>query len=260
MGKVYIVGAGPGDIELITVKALKCIQQADVIMYDRLVNKELLTFAKEGADLIYCGKLPNYHTMKQETIHKFLVKYAKVGKMVTRLKGGDPYIFGRGGEEAEYLVKNRIPFEVVPGITACMAASSYSGIPLTQRNISGNVAILTGHRTTEKNNLLFNLPFLRAADTLCIYMGIGNIKTIQTQLLKADKDEKTLVAFIEWASTDKQRTTISTIENMVKTVEQKGIENPCIIIVGEVVRYHSTLNWFEKVSTNTIAFEAGVSR
>ncbi|WP_243386783.1 uroporphyrinogen-III C-methyltransferase [Bacillus kexueae] len=260
MGKVYIVGAGPGDPELITIKALKCIQKADVIMYDRLVNKELLSYAKEGADLIYCGKLPNYHTMKQETINKFLVKYAKAGKTVVRLKGGDPYVFGRGGEEAEYVAKHQIPFEVVPGITASIAASSYSGIPLTQRNISGNVTILTGHRVNEENHLLNNLSFLKAADTLCIYMGIGNIETIQAQLLKADKSEQTPVAFVEWASTDKQRTIISSIEKMAHDVNEKEIENPCLIIVGEVVKFHSKLNWFEDVPSRSMIVEAGASQ
>src|SRR5699024_9389906 len=136
MGKVYLVGAGPGDVDLITIKAVKCIQEADVILYDRLINQELLNYAKSDTELIYCGKLPNYHSMKQETIQRFLVKHAKQGKIVTRLKGGDPFVFGRGGEEALYLQKNGIPFEVVPGITSGIAAPAYAGIPVTHREFS----------------------------------------------------------------------------------------------------------------------------
>ncbi|WP_243289932.1 uroporphyrinogen-III C-methyltransferase [Bacillus sp. FJAT-47783] len=259
MGKVFIVGAGPGDQELITVKALKCIQTADVIMYDRLVNKELLAYAKKDADLIYCGKLPNYHTMKQETINKFLVKFAKSGKTVTRLKGGDPYLFGRGGEEAEYLVKNHIAYEVVPGITACVAASSYSGIPLTHRHVSGNVAIITGHRAKEENHQLNDVRYLQSVDTLCIYMGVGNLQTIQQKLLNAKKDKLTPVAFVEWASTPLQRTTISTLENMVEDAQKQKIENPCLIIIGDVVKFHSKLNWFEEKNHKELAIHAGAT-
>ena len=146
MGKVYLVGAGPGDPELITVKGVRCIQQADVILYDRLVNQELLDYAKPNVELINCGKLPNYHLLQQETINRFLVKYAQKGKTVTRLKGGDPFVFGRGGEEAEVCEKAGVPFEVVPGITAGIAAPAYAGIPVTHRDYSSSFAIITGHR------------------------------------------------------------------------------------------------------------------
>jgi len=146
VGKVYLVGAGPGDPDLITVKGLRCLKQADVILYDRLVNPELLENAKEGAQLVYCGKLPHYHTMKQETINHFLVKYAKKGYNVVRLKGGDPFVFGRGGEEAEECAKHNVPFEIVPGITAGIAASAYAGIPVTHRTLSKSFAFITGHQ------------------------------------------------------------------------------------------------------------------
>ena len=145
MAKVFLVGAGPGDPELITLKGIKCIKKADVILYDRLVNEELLAYAKADAELIFCGKLPNYHVLQQETINHLLVKHAKKGKIVTRLKGGDPFVFGRGGEEAEFLAKNRVEFEIVPGITSGIAASAYAGIPLTHREISSSFAFVTGH-------------------------------------------------------------------------------------------------------------------
>lgn len=247
MGKVYIVGAGPGDPELITLKAIKCIEKADVILYDRLVNKELLNYAKEGADLIYCGKLPNYHTMKQETINKFLVKYAKSDKTVTRLKGGDPFVFGRGGEEAEYLARHQIPFEIVPGITAAMAASSYAGIPLTYRNMSASCAFITGHRANSEENVLEELKLMKSVDTLAIYMGVSNVPNIQQKLLKAGRKPNTPIAFIEWASTPEQRTIISTIKEMKNDAHIHQIENPCLIIIGEVVKFHHSLNWFEQL-------------
>ena len=149
-GKVYLVGAGPADEYLITLKAIKCIQQADVILYDRVVNQELLSYAKPGADLINCGKMPDYHLMKQETIHHFLIRYAKSGKIVTRLKGGDPFVFGRGAEEAEALVKQNIPFEIVPGVTSGIAAAAYAGIPVTHRDVSSSVAFVTGHHKNDE--------------------------------------------------------------------------------------------------------------
>jgi len=251
MGKVYIVGAGPGDPELITLKAIKCIEKADVILYDRLINKDLLKYAKKDADLIYCGKLPNYHTMKQETINKFLVKYAKNDKIVTRLKGGDPFIFGRGGEEAEYLARHQVPFEIVPGITAAMAASSYAGIPLTFRNVSRSCAFLTGHRALNDENELEELKLMKSVDTLAIYMGVSNIPKIQSKLLKAGRKPNTPVAFIEWASTLEQRTIISTIKEMNKDAKIHEIENPCLMIIGDVVKFHHTLNWFEKVHSHS---------
>ncbi|MDQ0161677.1 uroporphyrinogen-III C-methyltransferase [Bacillus alveayuensis] len=258
MGKVFIVGAGPGDPELITLKAIKCIQQADVIMYDRLINKELLQYAKKDADLLYCGKLPNYHTMKQETINKFLVKFAKAGKVVTRLKGGDPFLFGRGGEEVEYLVRHQIPFEIVPGITAAMAASSYAGIPLTFRNVSASCAFITGHRAEDNKSQSEEIHLMKSVDTLAIYMGVSNLPTIQKKLQLAGCDIQTPVAFIEWASTNKQRTIISTIKEMVNDAAKHQVKNPCLMIVGEVVKFHQSFNWFENEPEN-LSLNAGVT-
>ncbi|MGG2066460.1 uroporphyrinogen-III C-methyltransferase [Bacillus sp. S14(2024)] len=246
MGKVYIVGAGPGDPDLISVKGVKCIQQADVILYDRLVNKELLSYAKPEADLIYCGKLPNYHTMKQETIHAFLVKYAKKGKVVTRLKGGDPFVFGRGGEEAEALVKHGIPFEVVPGITAGIAASAYAGIPVTHRDASTSFAVVTGHRKEGAEEEVKWENLAKGVDTLAVYMGVSNLSYICEQLLKHGKSEHTPVAMIEWGTTASQRTITGTLGTIVSVAENEQVQNPSMIVIGEVVRFREKIHWFEQ--------------
>ncbi|WP_369900441.1 uroporphyrinogen-III C-methyltransferase [Bacillus manliponensis] len=255
MGKVYIVGAGPGDPDLISVKGVKCIQEADVILYDRLVNKELLSYAKQGADLIYCGKLPNYHTMKQETIHSFLVKYAKKGKVVTRLKGGDPFVFGRGGEEAEALAKHSIPFEVVPGITAGIAASAYAGIPVTHREASASFAVVTGHRKDGAQEEVKWENLAKGVDTLAVYMGVSNLPYICEQLLKYGKDEHTPVAIVEWGTTSMQRTIVGTLSTIVTIANKEEIKNPSMIVIGEVVRFREKIQWFE----GTMAAEYPVS-
>ncbi|PFK45508.1 uroporphyrinogen-III C-methyltransferase [Bacillus cereus] len=251
MGKVYIVGAGPGDPELISVKGVKCIKQADVILYDRLVNKELLSYAKPDADLIYCGKLPNYHTMKQETIHAFLVKYAKKGKIVTRLKGGDPFVFGRGGEEAEALAKHGIPFEIVPGITAGIAASAYAGIPVTHRDASASFAVVTGHRKEGAEEEVKWENLAKGVDTLAVYMGVSNLPYICKQLLKHGKGEETPVAIVEWGTTSSQRTITGTLGTIVTIAEKEQIQNPSMIVIGEVVRFREKIHWFEQQTNIT---------
>ncbi|PFK17375.1 uroporphyrinogen-III C-methyltransferase [Bacillus cereus] len=244
MGKVFIVGAGPGDPELISVKGVKCIEQADVILYDRLVNKELLSCAKTDAELIYCGKLPNYHTMKQETIHEFLVKYAKQGKVVTRLKGGDPFVFGRGGEEAEALAKQGIPFEIVPGITTGIAAAAYAGIPVTHRDTSASFAIITGHRKEGAEELKWG-NLVKGADTLAVYMGVSNLPYICGQLLKYGKEKNTPIAIIERGTTVKQRTVTGTLGSIVEIAKNERIKNPSMILIGEVVHCREKIHWFE---------------
>jgi uroporphyrin-III C-methyltransferase len=247
MAKVFLVGAGPGDEDLLTIKALKCIQKADVILYDRLVNKEILKHAKKDCDLIYCGKLPNFHMMKQETINHFLVKYAKNGKIVTRLKGGDPFIFGRGGEEAEALAKNKIPYEIVPGVTAGVAASAYAGIPVTHRYLSASVAFVTGHRREGADEETKWESLANGIDTLAIYMGVSNLPYIQQMLVKYGKDPNTPVAVIHWGTTDVQRTVTGTLENIYDRVNEQNISNPSMIIVGEVVKLRDKLSWYEEL-------------
>ena len=211
LAKVYLVGAGPGDPELITIKGLNCIKKADVILYDRLVNNELLQYAKEDAELIFCGKLPNFHVLQQETINHLLVKHAKKGKTVTRLKGGDPFVFGRGGEEAEYLAQNRIEFEIVPGVTSGIAASAYAGIPLTHRNISSSFAFVTGHSKNFEEDRIKWESLSNGVDTIAVYMGVKNFPRIQEKLLTYGKNPETPVAFIQWGTLSEQRTVISTL-------------------------------------------------
>ena len=246
MGKVYLVGAGPGDVELITLKGLKCIQEADVILYDRLVNKDLLQYAKKDAELINCGKLPDYHLMQQETINKFLVKYAHKGKIVTRLKGGDPFIFGRGGEEAEECFQAGIPFEIIPGITAGIAAPAYAGIPVTHRNFSSSFAIITGHcKEGGKDNIQWE-ALAKGIDTLAIYMGVKNLPYIRRQLLQHGKAPDTPVALIHCGTLTSQKTVVGTLDTIVEMVESQKIINPSMIVIGDVVSLHNKLNWFEQ--------------
>lgn len=253
MGKVYLVGAGPGDPELITVKGLTCIQQADVILYDRLVNEQLLTFAKKDAELIFCGKLPGYHTMQQETINHFLVHHAKKGKTVVRLKGGDPFVFGRGGEEAEMLAKHGIEFEIVPGITAGIAAAAYAGIPVTHRQFSGSVAFITGHRQDGSSEGRWE-SLAKGIDTIVIYMGMSNLPYIRDQLIQHGKPPSTPVAVIQWGTFSSQRTMTATLATIVEAVQQNKLENPSIIIIGEVVALRQRIHWFEQLSP--LAIEA----
>jgi uroporphyrin-III C-methyltransferase len=246
VGKVYLVGAGPGDPDLITVKGLRCLQKADVILYDRLVNPELLEHAKEGAQLIYCGKLPNYHTMKQETINHFLVKYAKKGFQVVRLKGGDPFVFGRGGEEAEECLMHGVPFEIVPGITAGIAASAYAGIPVTHRALSKSFAFITGHQAGDVAAEHQWSHLAKAVDTICVYMGVSHLPTITKHLMQHGKSPQTPIALIQWGTLSDQRTIVGTLETIVERVNEMQISNPSMIVIGEVVRFHKKLNWFHE--------------
>lgn len=248
MGKVYLVGAGPGDPELITVKGLKCIQQADVILYDRLINDELLNYARPDAELIYCGKLPDFHLLQQETINHFLVKHAKKGKVVTRLKGGDPFVFGRGGEEAEALANHGIEFEIVPGITAGIAAPAYAGIPVTHREHGSSFAFITGHRKAGEEDHLKWHALAKGIDTLAVYMGVKNLPYIQQKLLEHGKNPETPVAFIHWGTFREQKTVVSTLKSAVDTAVKENIENPSLIIIGEVVYMRQKISWFEQLN------------
>lgn len=252
VGKVYLVGAGPGDPDLITLKGIKCIQKADVILYDRLISKELLHYAKPSADLIYCGKLPNYHTLQQETINHFLVKYAKQKKVVVRLKGGDPFVFGRGGEEAEVLSSQGISFEIVPGITSGIAAPAYAGIPVTYRDVSTSFAIITGHQRTGVPNDVDWESLAKGVDTLAIYMGMSNLPYICDQLIKHGKKLDTPVALVHWGTTEEQQTLIGRLNNIVDMAKKEKIKNPSIIIIGNVVNLSKKISWFEKIKNNPL--------
>jgi uroporphyrinogen III methyltransferase / synthase len=244
-GKIYFVGAGPGDPKLITVRGMELLQKADVIVYDRLANPRLLANACDQADLIYCGKDANHHTLSQEEINQLIIREARAGKKVVRLKGGDPCIFGRVGEEAEECVKAEIPFEIVPGITSGIAAPAYAGIPLTHRDYNASLAFVTGHRSQKNETDELNWAELTNIGTLVIYMGVKNLPYICEQLIKHGKRMETPVALVKWGTTDKQQTLVGNLENIVRKVAEAGFTSPSIIIVGEVVRLREKLNWFE---------------
>lgn len=243
MGKVYLAGAGPGDPDLITLKGLKAIEQSDVILYDRLVNQELLKHAPESTRFIYCGKSPNHHSLTQEEINALLVSLAKESGTVTRLKGGDPFIFGRGGEEAEVLSAHNIPFEVVPGITSGSAAPAYAGIPVTHRGCSSSVAFVSG---VVKKNVDVDEYWKHLAlgpETLCIYMGMKKLPEICRLLIKHGRNIDTPAAVIHCSTTDAQKTVTGTLENIIELSEE--IKNPAMIVIGEVVHLRDKISWYE---------------
>jgi uroporphyrin-III C-methyltransferase len=247
-GYVYLVGAGPGDPKLITVYGLECIQKSDVILYDRLVNKQLLNHAKNDAELIFCGKLPGKHELIQEQIHELLVQYALKGKTVTRLKGGDPCVFGRVGEEAEVLAANGIKYEIVPGITSGIAAPAYAGIPVTHRDHASSFAIVTGHGRAEKEEDHLNWPALaQGIDTIAFYMGVGNLPYICKKLIENGKSQETPAAVIQWGTTEKQITVTGSLNTIEKEAELAQIKHPAIILVGGVVKLREKIKWFEEL-------------
>lgn len=245
-GKVYLVGAGPGDPGLITQKGLKAISEADVIIYDYLANPRLLQHAQEGAEIIYVGKKGGCHTLSQEGINKLLVEKAREGKIVTRLKGGDPFLFGRGGEEAETLVEEGIPFEVIPGVTSAIAAPAYAGIPVTHREHTSTFSMVTGHEDPTKEGSAIDWSALAKIGTIAFLMGMKNLPQISKNLVQAGKPPETPVAVIQWGSTPRQRVVTGTLADIVHQVEKAGLGPPSIILVGEVVRLRERLNWFEK--------------
>lgn len=245
MSKVYIVGAGPGDIDLITVKGLKSIQKADVILYDRLINMDLLKEAQPHAELVYCGKSPANHSMSQEKINQLLCTYALKGNTVTRLKGGDPFIFGRGGEEAEALALHNIVYEIVPGVTSGVAASAYAGIPVTHRDYSSSVAFISGVSKLGPESDEYWKNVVKSMDTLCIYMGVRKLPEICEKLIRHGRTAKTPVALIQWGTTEDQLTVTGTLADIVE--KSRSVEQPSMIVVGEVVKLREKLQWFEQL-------------
>ncbi len=246
VGKVYLVGAGPGDPDLVTVKSMKCLKRADVIIYDHLASAKLIRYARHDAETVYVGKEQGSHTLPQEEMNKLLVQRAKEGNIVVRLKGGHPFIFGRGGEEAEALVAERIPFEIVPGITSAIAAPSYAGIPLTHRKYSASVGIVTGHEDPAKPHSTVDWQKLATGvGTLVILMGVKNLPKITKELLAGGRDPKTPVALVRWGTTPKQMTVVGTLDTIAEKAAQAQIKPPVAIVVGEVVRLKESLNWFE---------------
>jgi uroporphyrinogen III methyltransferase/synthase len=246
-GKVFLIGAGPGDPGLITRKAVECIENCDVIVYDYLASPALLSIASRQAQQIYVGKKGGDHTMKQDQINQLIVDKALEGQTVCRLKGGDPYIFGRGGEEAEILKAHDIPFEVVPGITAGIAAPAYAGIPLTHRKMTSTLAFVTGHEDPTKSESSIHWPSLaKGIGTLVFYMGVKQLPGIVSQLLKHGKPKDTPVALVRWGTTTQQQTVTGCLENIVEIVQKAGLRAPAIIVVGEVVSLRAQLDWFEQ--------------
>lgn len=246
-GKVYLVGAGPGDPELITVKGLRCIAEADVLVYDYLAADALLRHARRNCERIYVGKKGGDHTLSQEGINALIVEKAQAGKIVTRLKGGDPFIFGRGGEEAEILVQSAIAFEIVPGVTSAVAAPAYAGIPLTHRQFTSTLAFITGHEDPTKDESTIDWSALATGiGTLVFFMGVKNLPNIVERLRTNGRDGRTPVALIRWGTTARQKTVSGTLDNIVDRATRAGIKAPAIIVVGEVVSLRRTLQWFEK--------------
>ncbi len=247
MSKVYLVGAGPGDAGLISVKGMECIKSADVIVYDYLVSPRLLTFASPQAEIIYVGKSGSEHTMEQEDINKLLIKKTKEKKVVVRLKGGDPFIFGRGGEEALGLVKEKIPFEVVPGISSAYAVPAYAGIPVTHRGFTSTVAFVTGHEDPTKEDSQINWENLATGvGTIVFLMGVKKLPLIVEQLVKNGRNKTTPIALIRWGTTPRQETIVGTLENIVEKVKRANFKPPAITVVGEVINLREKLAWFEK--------------
>lgn len=243
-GAVYLIGAGPGDPELMTFKALRLLQQADVVLYDRLIGDGILEMARRDADKIYVGKERSQHSMPQSEINENLAALAKSGKRVARLKGGDPFIFGRGGEEIEGLLAAGIDFEVVPGVTAASGAACYAGIPLTHRDHAQSVRFITGHTKNHRLDLPWN-QFLNEHETLVFYMGLAGLGIIAKELVSAGRDPNTPIAIVEKATRGDQRVIAGTLSTIVKRAEEDSPAAPTLLIIGSVVTLHSSLRWFE---------------
>ncbi len=246
-GKVYLIGAGPGDPGLFTLKGKKILEQADVVVYDRLLGEELLAWFRPEAEKIYVGKASGDHAVPQDGINAILYEKASQGCKVARLKGGDPFVFGRGGEEALYLQERGIAFEIVPGVTSSIAVPAYAGIPVSHRDISSSFAVITGHEKPGKSESSIKWEHLgHAVDTMVFLMGVENLPYIRQQLLANGQDPQTPVALIKSGTLPEQRTAVGTLENIESRVAEAGITSPAVIVVGRTVALRERLQWFEK--------------
>jgi uroporphyrin-III C-methyltransferase/precorrin-2 dehydrogenase/sirohydrochlorin ferrochelatase len=242
-GEVFLVGAGPGDPELLTLRALHLIQKADVCIYDNLVSKEILELVRRDAHMIYAGKLRNNHTIEQKEINQLLVNYAKKGLRVLRLKGGDPFMFGRGGEEISELMTQKIKFQVVPGITAASGVSAYAGIPLTHRDYSQSCIFITGHEKNGKLNINWS-NLIHENQTIVIYMGLNSLPIIVQNLIDSGMRKNMPIALVQEGTTEKQKVMVSSISRVTSKTLKSNIQSPVIIIIGEVVKLRKTIKWF----------------
>jgi uroporphyrin-III C-methyltransferase/precorrin-2 dehydrogenase/sirohydrochlorin ferrochelatase len=243
LGDVSLVGAGPGDPDLLTFKALRLLQSADVVLYDRLVSSAIVDLSRRDADKVYVGKARSNHAVPQEDINQLLVKYAREGKRVVRLKGGDPFIFGRGGEEIEGLAELNIPFQVIPGITAAAGCAAYSGIPLTHRDYAQSVKFVTGHLKDDSCNLNWE-SLIFTDQTVVFYMGLHGLPIISKKLIENGRAPETPVALVQKGTTPEQKVVIGDLSNINELVEKEKIKAPTLIIVGEVIELHDKLSWF----------------
>lgn len=245
-GKVYLVGAGPGDPQLLTIKAVRVLKEADVVIYDRLVGEEILCLAPKSAEMIYVGKQTGKHEVPQNKITELIIEKAESGGKIVRLKGGDPFIFGRGGEEAEVLIEKGIKFEVVPGVSSAVVAPAYAGIPLTHRDYAASVAIITGHRAGDAEKPIDWVKIANAVDTMVILMGVESLDGIVDKLLKGGVSADKPVAIVESGTYPKQRTLIATLGTITKKAEAEKIKPPAVIVIGEVANLGRKLAWFKK--------------
>src|ERR1041385_2707626 len=245
-GKCFLVGAGPGDLGLVTLRAKECIERADVVVYDYLCNPEMLRWAPESAEQIFAGKKAGAHTLTQEQINALLVEKTGEGKNVVRLKGGDPFLFGRGGEEAQALAAAKLPFVIVPGVTSAIAGPAYAGIPVTHRGKNSHVTFFTGHEDPEKSESAIDFAALaKLGATQVMLMGIERIDAIAREMMANGVRKDLPVALIRWATTERQQTLVGTLENISQRVAAVGFEAPAVAVFGEVVNLRDELHWFE---------------
>ena len=243
MGKVYLTGAGPGDIELLTLKALRVIKEADVIIYDRLANPDILEESKNGCEFVYVGKEDGRHIMPQDDINEVIYQNALKHENVVRLKGGDPFVFGRGGEEALYLLERDIKFEVIPGITSAISAPAYAGIPVTHRGVAVSFRVVTGHESPNKKISQIPWDNFKTDDTIVFLMGLHNLPKISKKLMEIGKASDYPVAVISKGTTPYQSVVVGTLQNIVE--KTKDVPTPALIVVGRVVELREQLKWFE---------------
>ncbi|WP_201353661.1 uroporphyrinogen-III C-methyltransferase [Hydrogenimonas urashimensis] len=246
MGKVYLTGAGPGDIDLLTVKALRVVREADVIIYDRLANPDILKEAKPECEFVYVGKEDGRHTLPQDQINEVIYQNALKHEKVVRLKGGDPLVFGRGGEEAKYLKERGIPFEFIPGVTSAISVPAYAGIPVTHRGVAVSFKVVTGHEAPNKEHSQVDWEAMRADETIVFLMGLHNLPNIAKNLIRIGRSAETPVAVISKGTTPEQKSVVGTLETIAKKVKEAGIKTPALIVVGNVVNLKDDLEWVDE--------------